>query len=374
MSEEKYLHFEEEYYSKDRKSARKERKLASHKDRSKFKKSDQDQLKKQKEEIASDTSLLCGRVLAITADGIIVDNDGTLFTCTLKGSLKKTHNRLKNILAVGDIVWFEDNENGQGSIAKIADRTSVLSRADNLSRTKEQLIAVNIDQVIITCSVVAPLLKPSLVDRYIIAARKGNMEPIIVINKVDLLRIPPSEDASETLEKEKQLFEEFVNIYRNLALTVIPISAHTGEGIEDLKKVMKGKTSVFSGQSGVGKSRLITSVTGCDLPTGDIVKKTLKGSHTTSATHLIPLCKDSFCIDTPGIKSFGLWDLKSEEIKDYFCEIANESVHCKFPDCEHINEPQCAVKNAVEEGKISDLRFASYCALMACFEEAHGRR
>jgi ribosome biogenesis GTPase len=369
MTDEKYLHFEENYYSNDRKISRKERKLASHKDRSQYKKSDQDQLKKQKEAIESET-LLTGRVLSITADGIIVDCDGRQFTCTLKGVLKKYKTRMKNILAVGDIVWFEEKEALHGSIAKIAERTSILSRADNLSRNKQQLIAVNIDQVIITCSVVAPILKPFLVDRYIIAARKGHMEPIIVINKIDLLHTP----STESVEKEKRLFDDLLRIYRELHIIVIPVSTITGEGIETLRKAMEGKTSVFSGQSGVGKSRLITCVTGCELPTGDVVKKTLKGSHTTTATHIIKLDNNSFCVDTPGIKSFGLWDLKSDEIKDYFSEISRESAHCKFPDCQHINEPDCAVKKAVVEGAISDLRFASYCALMACFEEEHGRR
>lgn len=371
MSDEKYWHFEEDYHSKDRKTSRRERKAASSSDRSQFKKSDQDQLKKHKATTPEDASLVRGRVLSITADGITVDCDQKLFTCTLKGALKKNKSRLKNILAVGDIVWIEPD---LATIVSIAERTSILSRADNLSRTKEQLIAVNIDQVIISCSVVIPPLKPSLIDRYIIAARKGNMQPIIVINKIDLLENPPPDIAREHVESEKLLLEELVKIYRDLHLTVILVSTVTGEGIAALKEAMRGKTSVFSGQSGVGKSRLIMSTTGCDLATGEVVKKTLKGAHTTSTTHLIRLDKDSFCIDTPGIKSFGLWDLKSGEIKDYFTEISQESVHCKFPDCKHGNEPECAVKKAVEEGTISDLRFASYCALMACFEEEHGRR
>jgi ribosome biogenesis GTPase len=371
MSDEKYWHFEEDYHSKDRKSARKERKAAANSDRSQYKKSDQDQLKKHKVLTPEDTSLMRGRVLCITADGITVDCDEKIFTCTLKGALKKNKSRLKNILAVGDHVWIEPD---QATIVNIAERTSILSRADNLSRTKEQLIAVNIDQVIISCSVVIPPLKPSLIDRYIIAARKGNMEPIIAINKIDLLENPPPDIASDHIESEKLLLEELLDIYRNLDITVILVSTVTGEGIATLKEAMHGKTSVFSGQSGVGKSRLITCTTGRSLATGDVVKKTLKGAHTTTTTHLIRLDKDSFCIDTPGIKSFGLWDLKSDEIKDYFTEISKESVRCKFPDCKHGNEPECAVKKAVEEGAISDLRFASYCALMACFDEEHGRR
>lgn len=373
MSKEKYLHFEEEYYSNDRKSSRKERKRASFKDRSQFKKSDQDKIKKQRDNL-DPTLHLSGRVLAITPDGILVDCDGTQYICTLKGALKQQKTRIKNIVAVGDIVRLEEKEGQQRTIVKIDERSSILSRADNLSRTKEQLIAVNIDQVIITCSIIAPLLKPFLVDRYIIAARKGNMEPIIVVNKIDLLQEPPLEADPVHIEREKKLFEEFMRIYRDLHILVIPVSTITGEGLDVLRKAMEGKTSVFSGQSGVGKSRLISCITGYELPTGAIVRKTLKGSHTTTTTHLIPLDKSTFCIDTPGIKSFGLWDLKSEEIKDYFSEISKASKRCKFPDCHHLSEPDCAVKKAVEKGVISDLRFASYCALMTCFEEEHGRR
>lgn len=370
---EDYLNFEEDYFSKDRKTSRKERKRVASKDRSKFKKTDLAKHKEQKGEEYI-PSLLCGRVLSITPDGICVDCEGRQFLCTLKGVLKKHTTRLKNLIAVGDIVWFEKKEQGQASIAKIAKRTSILSRADTLSKTKEQLIAVNIDQVVITCSVVAPALKPFLVDRYIIAARKGNMKPIIVVNKIDLLHTPPPYCHLESIEKEKELLFAFLNIYRSLGLTVIPMSTISSEGIEDLKKIMQGKTSVFSGQSGVGKSKLITLITGCPLPTGEIVKKTYKGAHTTTAAHLLCFGKNSFCIDTPGIKSFGLWDLKRDEIKEYFSEIHAISPNCKFFDCNHIHEPDCAVKRAVEGGTISSLRFASYCALMACLKEEHGRR
>ncbi|HEY2811582.1 MAG TPA: ribosome small subunit-dependent GTPase A [Rhabdochlamydiaceae bacterium] len=371
--DEEYLHFEEEYFSKDRKSSRKARKLALNKDRSQFKKTDQDQRKKQQREtFEANDSLLTGRVLFISPEGICVDCEEKHFLCTLKGSLKKTYKRVKNVIAVGDIVSFETNGTHSGSIAKIAPRTSVLSRADTLAQTKEQLIAVNIDQVIITCSVVAPSLKSALVDRYILAARKGNMEPIIVINKIDLFSSAVWD--AQILEQEKAFLDAFIAIYRSLDLCVIPLSTLTGEGIEELKQAIAGKTSVFSGQSGVGKSRLISLVTGLDLPVGDIVKKTLKGSHTTTTAHLLRLEKNSFCIDTPGIKSFGLWDLKREEIQEYFSEIFQESSHCKFLDCQHINEPSCAVQAAVEKGEISRLRFDSYCALMACLEAEQGRR
>lgn len=372
---ERYWHLEEEFYSRDRKTSRKERKLASKQDRSKYKKTDQDQLKKQSSfiEPVEIDRFKKGRVLAIFPEGILVSCNDKEFLCNLKGSLKKEKSRSKNLVAVGDFVLFEEKSENEGSIFKVEGRHSVLSRADNLSRNKEQLIAVNIDQVLITTSVVLPPLKPFLVDRYIIAAQKGNMEPIIVVNKVDLLDNPPK-DISVDIIEEKILYDEFLRTYRELKLKVIPVSVETMEGVETLKKTMLGKTSVFSGQSGVGKSSLINLITGSNLATGSIVQHTRKGSHTTTTTHLIPLEGGGFCIDTPGIKSFGVWDLKIDEIAAYFPEIFSLSSECKFPNCAHLNEPGCAIKKAVEENTISSLRFGSYCALMASLSEKHRQR
>jgi ribosome biogenesis GTPase len=373
--DENFWEIEEEFYSKDKKASRKERKLASSKDRSKYKKSDQDQLKK-KTVITPDEEfdhIKKGRVLAILPEGILVSSGREEYLCSLKGSLKQDKSRIKNLLAVGDFVRFEEKGILEGVIFNVEPRQSILSRADNLSRNKEQLIAVNIDQVLITTSVVLPPLKPYLVDRYIIAAQKGNMQPVIVINKVDLLDNPP-EGISIDIEEEKALLEEFVQAYRALNFLVIPVSSETKEGIEALKNAMHGKTSVFSGQSGVGKSSLINLITGSELDTGSIVQKTKKGSHTTTTTHLIPLEGEGFCIDTPGIKSFGLWDLKTEEISAYFPEIQALSAKCKFLDCSHLNEPDCAVQRAVEKNKISRLRFGSYCALMSSLSEEHRHR
>lgn len=366
-------HLEEEFHAKDRKASRKARKLALSKDRSKFKKTDQDQLKKQAE-LENFEHLKKGRVLSIQPEGIVVSSENRQILCHLKGALKKEKDKIKNLIAVGDFVRFEE-KHARGSIVKIEKRHSILSRADNLSRSKEQLIAVNIDQVLITTSVVLPPLKPFLVDRYIIAAQKGNIDPIIVINKIDLLQTP-LQDESENffLKGEQKLYHEFLNIYRSLGFTVLPVSCKTQEGIEELKKVMCGKTSVFSGQSGVGKSSLINLITGSKLAVGPIVSRTRKGTHTTTSTHLILLEGGGFCIDTPGIKSFGLWDLHVDEIVSYFPEIFSVSKECKFHNCIHLNEPDCAVKEAVEEGKIPSLRFDSYCALMSSLSEEHRQR
>jgi ribosome biogenesis GTPase len=370
-------HYEEDFHARDKKQHRKERKIAVQKDRSKYKKSDQDQLKKHaanKTLSAADEALPKGRIIAILPEGIVVEADGKETLCSLKGALKQDKSRTKNLVAVGDFVRFEDRGQGQGTISFIEERKSILSRADNLSRNKEQLIAVNIDQVIITSSVFTPNLKPSLVDRYIIATDKGNMQPLLIVNKIDLLTHPPEQTTPEEVAQEKEIYEAFLEAYRALGIHVIPISAETHEGIEELKAAMRDKTSVFSGQSGVGKSSLINLVAGTSLATGSIVQSTRKGSHTTTTTHLVPLEGGGFCIDTPGIKSFGLWDLEAQDLAAYYPEITRLSSECRFPDCSHQTEPGCAVQLAAEEKRISPLRFASYCALMTSLSEEHRHR
>ena len=359
-----HLKYEEEFHTDDKKLSKKQRKRATDTDRSKYKKSDQDQLKKNSPADVIEEGP-CGRVLAIHPEGIQVEYEGKLYRCGLKGALKKEKNKAKNLVAVGDFVRFELREQEEGIIVSVEPRKSILSRADNLHRRKEQLIAVNIDQVIITASIHFPPLKPFLIDRYIIAAQKGNMAPIIVINKIDSLQEGTEEEA---------ILKECKAAYKDLSIPFLEVSTLTGQGIEELKKLMQNKASVFSGQSGVGKSSLINAVTGLDIKTGGIVYKTLKGSHTTTTTQLIRLVDGGFCIDTPGIKSFGVWDLEESEIQHYFSEIAKASLHCKFPDCSHQTESGCAVQEAVESGKISPVRFASYCALMETAQKKHRNR
>jgi ribosome biogenesis GTPase len=351
----RFLSYEEAFHRSDRKLSRMERKIASKQDRSKYKKTDQDQLKK---------GALRGRVLAIFAEGIQVDVEGTLYQCQVKGSLKKNKSDSKNLLAVGDFVYINPKEESC-VIFKVEPRRSILSRADNLSQKRQQLIAANIDQVIITVSAVSPPLKPSLIDRYIIAARKGNMEPIIVINKADLLAENP---------EETEIFNLCQKTYKDLGITCIKVSVLTGEGIEDLKNLMHQKTSVFSGQSGTGKSSLINAITGANLKTGKLTTKTAKGSHTTTSTSLLPLEKGGFCVDTPGIRSFGIWNLSSDELEEYFEEIAEAATSCRFPGCSHLTEEGCAVLEAVEKGTISPLRVTSFFALLETIQKEHRSR
>lgn len=375
--EEEDIHWiEEEYWAGQRKEGKKERKLALSKDRSKYKKTDQDKylksLEKEKEEKLDRSNLLEGRVLSIIPQGIIVEWNGQRISCILRGLLKKDKTQAKNLVTVGDFVLFEKTTETEGLISHVKPRKTSLSRADNLSRRKEQLIAANIDQVLITVSVITPPIKPSLVDRYIIATQKGGMEPIVIVNKIDLLRdesFPP-----KVLEPEKALYEAFLAGYAVVNIPVISVSTVTGEGLDDLRKVMHNKSSVFSGQSGVGKSSLINAVTGLDLRVRETVDKTRKGAHTTTTAQLIPLEFGGWCIDTPGIKSFGVWDLKKEEIEGYFSEIHDIGLNCKFPDCTHTHEEQCAVIQAVENGEVSSVRYDSYQALIESVGSEYLRR
>lgn len=363
--------YEDHFRYEERKSIKQQRKTAQAKDRSKYKKTDQKMLEKDPLPKNAD-SLLRGRVLSIMSQGMIVQRDQESYTCSLKGSLKKEQGLQKNLVTVGDFVLFEKTNQNEGLIVYVEERRGVLSRADNLSRRKEQLIAANIDQVFITVSVVHPPLKAFIIDRYIIASEKGNMEPIIVVNKIDLL-----EDTSfplEFREKEKELYLKLVKAYEDAGIKVIHVSADSGLNLEALKLLMKDKASVFSGQSGVGKSSLINKMTGANLKVGEIVDKTKKGSHTTTMAKLLPLEFGGFCIDTPGIKSFGLWNLEKDEVEAYFPEIHEMGSQCKFPDCSHTHEKNCAVVDAVNDGRISDLRYQSYLYLLESLGQIHRPR
>lgn len=353
----KHFDHEEEFHSRDRKESRKIRKQAQKLDRSKYKKTDQ------KKEIAKERpeDAHLGRVLRVTGEGSWVEFENQEFLCSIKGFLKKEKTRAKNLVAVGDFVLFQKTSEKEGAILQIEPRKSLLSRRD-ISGKKEQLIAVNIDYAIISASVVEPTLKPALIDRYLIAAEKGNLKPIIVINKIDLLKHSP---------QEKKLYKEFLKAYEPLGYPIFSLSVEKKKGLKEFKEKILGKTCVFSGQSGVGKSSLLNALFKLKLKTGELTQKTAKGAHTTTRAELISLPGGGYCVDTPGIRSFGIWDLSIEEVKEHFQDIAQFGMHCKFPDCTHQNEPECKVQEAIEEEKIPRLRSESYFSLL---EEALSKK
>lgn len=340
--------FDEENYLADKKEFRKERKRFQLKDRSKFKKTD--------EEKRPSTTLpkegRRGRIVSITAKLAFVNIDGALISSQIKGSLKKEKGKEKNLIAVGDFVYLDDRD----QIIFVEPRYSYLARADNLHQKKKHVLAANIDQVLITVSVASPPLKLSLIDRYIIAAERGNMSPVLVINKIDL----PHDEA---------FIQEIASIYTKLEIPVIEVSATTLVGFDKLKEVMQDRVSVFSGQSGVGKTSLINLLTGSNRRVADIIERTQKGAHTTTQTELIELENGGFCVDTPGIKSFALYDIPSSEILHHFSDLQMYAKNCKFVNCSHRHEPGCGVKAAVEEGLIPSLRYDSYINIVEKHDE-----
>ncbi len=341
-------------------SSRQVRKAAKQRDRSKFKKTNlaawENKQKALLAEKLKHREVSQGRVLSISPDGAQIDTGEAILQCPLGGVVKQERSQYKNLLAVGDLVLFEPSNH---RIVSIQPRKSVLSRRDHLRKRKEQILAANIDQVLITVSLCEPPLKSALIDRYVIAARKGNMTPIVVVNKIDLVDRDPEEAA---------LYRELVRIYRAIGIRVVPVSVQQDRGLRRLAQVMKGKASVFSGQSGVGKSSLIRAMTGLDLAVGHILKNQ-KGSHQTSQAQLIPLPDGGWCIDTPGIRSFGVWDLTAEDLSAYFPDLGAYGGACRFPNCTHTHEPSCAVRVAVESGELSFLRYESYLKLFATLQD-----
>jgi len=302
-----------------------------------------------------------GRVVSITGERSTVSSAGKEYSCVLRKKAKGEKSKQKNILVVGDIVQFFLEKDTEGVIEKIEERKSYLTRQDTVQK-KNQILAANVDQVLITVSVVNPPLKLPLIDRYLIACEKGNLSPILVINKIDLLN-----DTSYTeniIEKENLLYKEALFAYEQIGVPVCPVSAKKDEGLNALKKLMKGKTSVFSGQSGTGKSSLINAIFQTDLLVNAPIKRTRKGAHTTTRATLVPLKDEGFVVDTPGIKSFGIWELTKEDIIEHFTDIKEIGRGCRFSDCMHMKEPGCKVAEAIVEKKLSSLRFDSYLSLI----------
>jgi ribosome biogenesis GTPase / thiamine phosphate phosphatase len=368
MNDDFIFHDENEYFTL-KKESRQARKRARKQDRSKYKKTDLG--KRTQPPTKQPSSLKRGLVLRIRPQQFFVFSDDAITVCSLRGSLKKETTKQKNLVIVGDYVWFEPVDT-EGVIHSVEERKSVLSRADHLSQQKEHFIAANVDQVFITISVLDPPLRAPIIDRYLIAANKGNLHPIIVCNKIDLLDSPDYEE--DERQEARQTLYECEKIYQSIGYPFLLVSAKTDIGIDQLRACMKDRISVFSGQSGSGKSSIINAATGLELKVGKTVSRTRKGSHTTSSAELLELAFGGWCIDTPGIKSFGVWDLQKEDLSYYFVEINQEAINCKFPNCHHRGEPGCAIPLAIEEGRISGLRYESYLSLLSQLKQEHLRR
>lgn len=298
---------------------------------------------------------LTGRVLRSTRGHFWVEASGTVYHCLARESVIKG---VKNTtpIAVGDVVRFEGlaGEDREGIIVQVLPRRTKLSRKSQSSpyegNSYEDIVAANVDHVVIVASFQNPPLRPGLIDRYLVAAGKGGLEPIICLNKIDLAN--PDE------------IEPVANVYRQLDYPVILTCAKSGRGMDELRRRLAEATSVFAGHSGVGKSTLLKQLCpGIEMKTAEVNPKTGRGKHTTTAAQLIHLPTGGYVIDTPGIRQFGLWDLTPEDVQVYFTEIAQQGQACRFRDCSHTVEPDCAVREAIERGAIHPQRYESFLKL-----------
>jgi len=295
--------------------------------------------------------LLDGIVIRVHAKNTIVDRHGESVRCTVRGRFFENLERSMRPVAVGDRVRFRITGKGEGAIEEILPRRTKLSRPGIDKGGKEQVIAANVDQVVVVASIKNPPFRPGLVDRIFVAGRSGGLDTLLVLNKAD-------EGAPDEIG-------ELIAPYREIGVTVLVTSAASGEGIADLRQALADRTSVFSGPSGAGKSSLINAVQpGLRLRVGAVSDRTRKGRHTTTAVALLPLECGGYVVDTPGVREFGLWDVSREELDAFFPEIAPLAERCRFRRCSHVHEPDCAVKQALEGGAIRHLRYESYTRIL----------
>jgi ribosome biogenesis GTPase / thiamine phosphate phosphatase len=281
----------------------------------------------------------------------VMTGNGNLVECTLKGLFRIKGLKATNPIAVGDRVEFEDpGPEKTGSIRKIFERKNyIIRKSTKLSKTVH-IIAANIDQALLVVTLALPRTSTGFVDRFIVTAEAYKIPVILVFNKIDIY--------DSRLQKMQ---DEWFKIYEPIGYHCMGISALKKKNITAVKNVMKDKVSLIAGHSGVGKSALINTIEpGLKLKTADISEFSRKGKHTTTFTEMHPLSFGGYIIDTPGIKEFGLVDFYREELTHYFPEMFALLDKCQFHNCTHTHEPKCAVRDAVEEGKISPVRYENY--------------
>lgn len=286
-----------------------------------------------------------------------------LLECNKSGTLI-TANIQSTLIAVGDEVHFirdkhkarSKTEYSQGTIVKIEERKTYLSRLANFKKD-EQIIAANVDNLLVMASTAEPYYNKRLIDRYLVAAEYGFLKPAICINKTDLI---PAKEVKDDLE-----------IYKKLGIEVFYISAEKNKGIKKLTDFLKDKSTVFSGPSGVGKSTLLNLLLGEERQiVREVSDKTSKGKHTTSYVQMFTLPFGGVVVDSPGLREFQLFAMPKEELIHYFHDFDEYSDNCKFTACTHTHEPDCGVKQAVENEKIDTERYESYLNIFYSLEEA----
>lgn len=298
-------------------------------------------------------------------DGLVIKNTGSLYTIALddgtsivakaKGNFRIRGIRTTNPVAVGDRVSVSRNDSDTAYITAIIPRRNyIIRRATNLSK-EAQIIAANLDQALLIATLAHPTTSTTFIDRFLATAEAYRVPAVLVINKIDLLSDPD----------DIALADAVAYLYRSIGYTVILASAATGEGIDELRSTLSNKTTLLSGNSGVGKSTIInTLLPGLNLRTAQISDIHDTGMHTTTFSEMFRLPDGGYIIDTPGVKGFGTVDFNKAEASHYFPEIFRVGRNCRYSNCTHTHEPGCAVRDALEQNIISPSRYTSYLSIL----------
>lgn len=298
-----------------------------------------------------------GIVVRNTGSWYVVRVDGSCaeINCKVKGNFRLKGIRTTNPVAVGDSVTVRLNGDGDGFITEIAPRRNyIIRRASNLSK-EAHIIAANVDQTFLIVTLIHPETSMTFIDRFLATAEAYSVPATIVINKTDLL----------IQEDDKEYLDAVTYLYKSIGYDVLHVSAKTGEGLERLREALAGKTTLLSGNSGVGKTSLINDlVPGLNLKTARISDTHDTGMHTTTFSEMFDLPGGGEIIDTPGVRGFGTIDFDRYEVAHFFPEIFKISKDCKFGNCTHTHEPGCAVLKALENSEIAASRYNSYLSIL----------